>query len=51
VLNFEVREQSLHASNPTIGGSFDKGGKSRLDQLHPELHGAPTNALAFDAIG
>ena len=50
VLDVEVRDQSLDAPNPTVGGSFGKGGKSRLGPVHLELQGARTSALAFGAI-
>ena len=49
-LDFEVGDLSLDTSNPTIRVRSDKGGKSRLIPVHPELHGALGSALAYRNI-
>ena len=49
-LDLEVRDLSLDTPNPTLRVRSDKGGKSRLVPVHPELHGALSSALAYGDI-
>ena len=41
---------SLDTSSPTVRVRSGKGGKTRLVPVHPELHGALNNALAYGDI-
>ena len=49
-LDLEVRDMSLDAASPTLRVRSGKGGKTRLVPVHPELHGALNNALAYGDI-
>ncbi len=49
-LDLEVRDLSLDTSSPTVRVRSGKGGKTRLVPVHPELHGALNNALAYGDI-
>ena len=46
-LDIEVRDLSLDTPSPTLRVRSGKGGKTRLVPVHPELHGALSNALAY----
>ena len=49
-LDLEVRDLSVDAASPTLRVRSGKGGKTRLVPVHPELHGALNNALAYGDI-
>ena len=49
-LDLEVRDLSLDTATPTLRVRSGKGGKTRLVPVHPELHGALNNALAYGDI-
>ena len=49
-LDLEVRDLSVDAASPTLRVRAGKGGKTRLVPVHPELHGALNNALAYGDI-
>ena len=49
-LDLEVRDLSLDTASPTLRVRSGKGGKTRLVPVHPELHGALNNALAYGDI-
>ena len=49
-LDLEVRDLSLDTVSPTVRVRSGKGGKTRLVPVHPELHGALNNALAYGDI-
>ena len=49
-LDLEVRDLSLDTASPTLRVLSGKGGKTRLVPVHPELHGALNNALAYGDI-
>ena len=49
-LDLEVRDLSLDTASPTLRVHSGKGGKTRLVPVHPELHGALNNALAYGDI-
>ena len=49
-LDLEVRDLSLDTASPTVRVRSGKGGKARLVPVHPELHGALNNALAYGDI-
>ena len=49
-LDLEVRDLSLDTASPTLRVRSGKGGKTRLVPVHPELHGAFRNALAYGDI-
>ena len=49
-LDVEVRDLSLDTASPTLRVRSGKGGKTRLVPVHPELHGALNNALAYGDI-
>ena len=49
-LDLELRDLSLDTSSPTLRVRSGKDGKTRLVPVHPELHGALNNALAYGDI-
>ena len=49
-LDLEVRDLSLDTATPTLRVRSDKGGKTRLVPVHPELHGALSSALTYGEI-
>ncbi len=49
-LDLEVPDLSLDTASPALRVRSGKGGKTRLVPVHPELHGALNNALAYGDI-
>ena len=45
-----MRDLALDTASPTLRVRSDKGGRSRLVPVHPELHVALNNALAYGDI-
>ena len=49
-LDLKMQDLSLDTATPTLRVRSGKGGKTRLVPVHPELHGALNNALAYGDI-